>query len=454
MGRRQRRGAVDLTEDELDMTEDELVDLAQRCIVQQPLTGDYVIWFRLSPAFVLGFACVAHGNVAFYDAQMLASALADQQSARELEVVPVELLTDEIRDLQRSTEVNDRVGFEYEPQLVYARVAVNDVERHRAVETARMHLDTILAVVGVHDGMWKVLDGQLFFDGEPSYFPPARWGLKEPLPDPVFYQNDHFIRDLRDMTAKGHEITAGAAQQLQPALRLFTSITNTPRYDAEATVMAAVRAIEHCNTWTAPVGNLHWNRFVDEYLLDEYTINAFSKHVALDVFAAVVQYLPDRTPGAVTPPELETIRQDITVSAWGTTIDSTKTTSHVAALRRIYAGHWLVRRLAETDDILSSGAALSAAFDVERWRVTNRVKRLTRSRNAAIHGGPLSEAACRTIAEFAAALARQALSTTIWAVVTGQPVDVYATSRRDEFRMRIQHLTQGGDLANLFRLTT
>ena len=81
------------------------------------------------------------------------------------------------------------------------------------------------------------------------------------------------------------------------------------------------------------------------------------------------------------------------------------------------------------------------------------MKRLTRCRNAAIHCGPLSDVACGTIADFAAALARQALNTTIWAIVTGRPVDAYATSRRDEFRQRIQDLTQGGDLANLFRLT-
>jgi hypothetical protein len=42
----------------------------------------------------------------------------------------------------------------------------------------------------------------------------------------------------------------------------------------------------------------------------------------------------------------------------------------------------------------------------------------------------------------------------IWAIVTGQQVDAYATSRLDEFRQRIQKLKQGGDLANLFRLTS
>jgi hypothetical protein len=176
--------------------------------------------------------------------------------------------------------------------------------------------------------------------------------------------------------------------------------------------------------------------------------------VVLYVFAAVEQYRPDPTPGAVTAAELEVIRQDITVPGWSMRIDSLKTTSHVAALRRIYADHWLVRRLAEIDDILSSGAALSAAFDVERHRVNTRVKRLTRFRNAAIHGGPLSDAACGTIADFATTLAQQPLNTTIWAIATGQQVDAYATSRRDEFRQRIQKLKQGVDLANLFRLTS
>ena len=43
---------------------------------------------------------------------------------------------------------------------------------------------------------------------------------------------------------------------------------------------------------------------------------------------------------------------------------------------------------------------------------------------------------------------RQALNTTIWAIVTGQQVDAYAASRRDEFRHRIEKLKQGVDLAN------
>lgn len=101
-----------------------------------------------------------------------------------------------------------------------------------------------------------------------------------------------------------------------------------------------------------------------------------------------------------------------------------------------------MRRLAETDDILSTGTALRAAFDQEALRVKRRVTRLTRSRNAAIHGGPLSDATCDTIAEFATTLGRRALTTTIWAIATGRSVEAHATSRRDEFRQRALELTQ------------
>lgn len=445
----------------VDVSESERAELAARCILERPPTGKYVVWFRLSPGFFQDAPYVTHGDITFYEAQTLATALADHDRARRelADVVPEELLTNEILDLQKNRwqEVNDYTGFEWESDLVYARVTVHDVEHHLAAETARIHMDTVLAVIGHHERMWKVLDGHLLFDVSPDTWTPfgTSWGLKEPDPYPVFHQNDRFAKDLVDFTAKGHVITAETAQQLQPSLRLLSTLTGTPQADSEAIVRAAVRAIEHCNTWTAPVAGRFWYTFVDEYLVDECTVNAFARRVAFNVFAAAEHYRPDRTPGAITSPELRAIRNDIIVdSGWGTTIDASKTVAHVAELRRIYADHWLARGLAEADDILASGAAIAAAFAVEKNRVTARVKRLARSRNATIHGGPVSESACGTIADFAKTLAQQALNATVWAIVTGQQVDAYTISRRDEFRQRSANLNQGGDLENLFRLTS
>lgn len=441
----------------VNLTDIELADLAERCILKRPPTGQYVVWFRLSPGYFLGTdPYVTHGDITFYEAQSLATLLIQQDRAHEVlgSVVPEELLTEEIRELQLSNKVDDTTGFEYLPALVYARVEIRDVERHLAMATARTHLDAVLAVVGHTDGMWKVLGGDLFFDGSPWAPSIPRWGLKQPLPEPDFYQNDHFVKDLADFTAKGHLITADVANAVHPALRLSAALKDTPRTDAEGTVMAAVRAIEHCNTWIAPTGGLRWYTFIDQYLTDGYTLTVFARRVVFDVFAAVRQYRPDHTPGASTPPELAVIEADILLDGgWGTRIDSPKTIAHVATLRGVYADHWLARRLAESDEILTSPATISTAFDEERRRVDARVNRLTRSRNAAIHGGTLSKEACATIADLAAVLAQDALNTSIWARVTGRPPEAYASSRADEHRQRIANLKNGGDLANLFTLT-
>lgn len=253
---------------------------------------------------------------------------------------------------------------------------------------------------------------------------------------------------------QGRLLTADLADELQPALRLSAALQGTPRDDAEATVMASVRAIEHCNTWIAPTDGLRWYTFIDQYLTDGYTLSAFARRVVLDVFAAVQQYRPDHTPGAKTPPQIATIEKDILLAGGGgTRIDSPKTIAHVATLRRIYANHWLARRLAESDDILTSPTTISTAFDEERRRVDARVKRLTRSRNAAIHGGTLSETACATITNPARVLAQDALNTSIWSIVTRQQLETYAVGRSDEHRQRIANLKSGGDLANLFTLT-
>lgn len=438
-----------------DLTEDELADLAERCIVTgPPPAGEYVVWFRVSPAFVPKVSCVTHGDVTFYDAQTLAGSLTDHERARELEVVPDEILTDEISELQLSGKVDDYRGFQFEPQLVYARVTVRNIERHRAVDVARTYLDTVLTVVRVPDDMWNVLGGHLFFAvGEPTPWLPIEWGLKEQPPEPTFYQNDFVTTRLNEMTADGYIITAVSAEQLQTVLRLEIALDKAPRSDPEAIVMAAVRAIEHCNTWVAPTNGLNWYDFAVDYFGDGYALEACANRVVNDVCTAV-QLRPDPSPKAKTSSELGVISRDITVRAgYGERTDKLKTPAHVPTLMTIYVDHRLARQLAETNEFLTDITALGTTFDVEKRHVTSRVERLRRTRNAAIHGGVLSEVACATIADFAAYLARMALNATSWAIITHQQVDAHTTQRRDDYRQQIQRLRQGGDLANLFKLT-
>jgi hypothetical protein len=440
-----------------DLTPDALENLAARSVAAPSPDGDYVVWFRMAPAFVKGGPSASHGDVTFYKASQLATALTDPDVVREMfDVIPEELLIEEVRQFQASTEngPTDTRGFQWQdPALVYARVEVHDVKRHLAVARAQVLLDAILQVNGTPEDAWKVLGGHLLFgESQRFHYHSIEWGPKEPRDfGQLYYENDHFTDSLQEMTNDAHVITAESAQALAPVLRLQTELLDIPPSDAEATVRAAVRAIEHCNTW-ATRGALDWAAFIEEYLLDVYTVETFAHRAVTNAFDAAVRYLPDHSPGAHAQPDLETIRADITTNDWGNQIVRSKTVAHTSTLRRIYTDHWLGRRLAELDDTLSSARALAAAFQEEQTRTNARVARLRRSRNAAIHGGPLSTAACESIADFARRIARMALNNVIRATVDNETVDAHTKARRDDYHQRSKTLQRSGDLEYLFAI--
>lgn len=457
------RDIEDLGEFEIDRNSDltlgELEDLAARSVAAPSPAGDYVVWFRMAPAFVKGGVSVSHGDVTFYQASRLATALTDPDVVREMfDVIPEELLIDEIWHFQGSTDEgpNETRGFEWQdPALVYARVELRDVKGHLAVSRARVLLDAILQVNGTPTDAWKILRGHLCFrEGERLHYHSIEWGPKGTQDyGQLYYQNDHFTETLKEMTDDGHVITEETAQALIPILRLQTELLDIPLSDAESVVRAAVRAIEHCNTW-ATRGTLDWAAFIQEYLLDVYTVDSFARRAVTNAFDAAVRYLPDHSPGAPAQPDLNAIRKAITTDDWGNQIIRSETVAHTAALRGIYTDHWLGRRLAELDDTLVSAGALGAAFQQEQSRVSARVDRLRRSRNAAIHGGPLSAAACNSIAGFARQIARMALNNVIRATVDNETVDAHTTARRDEYRQRSENLKRSGDLEYLFGIPT
>lgn len=438
------------------LTSVELQSLSERCIVAPTRTGDYVVWFRIDHAFVKGDDCANHGAVTFYPATSLAGALTDHDSARELyKVVPEELLTEEVRELQLSEDdgPDEHRGFEYEPGLVYTRVEVSQVERHLARSRARTLLDAVLKVIGTSKNTWEVLGGSLLFgEGERFHYHSLNWGRKHDfVSHELDYTNDYFTASLEDFNSRGVPITADAAEALLPVLHLQDELRTAPETNPEAVVRAAVRTIEHCNTWTERP-SLQWTEFVTKYLLDFYTVEKFAHRAVADVFQAAVAHVPDHSPGASPVPELSGIDEDIRENKWDGPIIRAKTVAHTAALRQIYKDHWLARSLAELDDTLATPAALAAAFAEETQRVEACTARLRRTRNAAIHGGPVSAAACETIAVFAGRIAGMALSNVIEAVIDGVNVEAHTLARRTRYRTRVDNLTQLGDLDNLFDL--
>lgn len=432
-------------EEPTGLTDAQRMDLTERWIVRRPSTKDVVVWFRIANAFISPTGCMAHGDITFYSAQVLAGAIIDHEVARETyEVVPEELLIDEISAQQASPHgIDEYHGIEHRPGMVYARVVVRDVEPHRAVDEARMLLDSLLAVIDPHEDMWKILKGHLTFD-DTRHYRPLEWGPKtEPAP-PIYYQNDHVGRDLRALNDNGHEITRETARALQPIIQLSNALKSVSAADPEGAVMAAVRAIEHCNSWTTR-GRKTWNEFINSYLLDQFTRISFLKRASEHTFDAIVRTVPDRSPNARPVPELDQIKDDVSEGSWGQHFHVEIAMKHIAALKRIYTDHPLARPLSELGDILQSGTSIGDAIDVERHRVSARVARLTRSRNAAIHGGPLSKAACESISDFGIDLANQALTIATRAILHGESIPAHMAANRDDNQRRIQALRRTGD---------
>jgi hypothetical protein len=421
------------------------LDLAEQWIVRRPVTNDVVVWFRINKAYITNTDCSAHANIAFYSAQSLAGGILDHNFARgHYSVVPEELLTDKVLTAQsRLDEITDYHGFEHKPGLVYARIALRDVESHRAVKEARHQLDCLLSLLSPPEHMWTILKGQLVFDD--SWNPrPLEWGPKRDREPWTYFGNDHVARDLRNLQGTGLQVTPDVAHRLTAVRQLSEALKAVPRTDPEGIVMASVRAIEHCNTWTTR-GRKQWTEFITSYLLDEFTRVSFLKRALDHTAVAIVSTRPNRSPEAPPVPELDAIREAVSEGIGGTNFNLEIAMRQIGPLKEIYAEHPLARPLAELSAVLQSGASIGQSMDEERERVKARVARLTRSRNAAIHGGPLSAAACDSIADFARDLADQALNAVTQAILQNAAIPEYMRTTRDENRQRNEELRRTGD---------
>lgn len=422
------------------------MDLSERWIVRRTRTSPAVVWFRIADAYPRALNCLTHDTITFYPAQVLAGGIIDHATAREMfDVVPEELLTDRFSSFQKSEEIDEYTGIEHRPGLVYARVAIPDIEPHFAESAARAHLDALLNLIRPSPDTWTLLNGHLAFVG--GWMPRLDWGPKYNRKATVFAQNDYTTVNLEALHRSGYTITSAVAEHLGPVHRLMDQVESADH--SEAVVMAAVRAIEHVNTRTTRATD-KWYKFIDTYLAQEYTRLAFLERATQTTFEAIVRTLPDPSPTASPPPVLDTIRGEVESGMWGRSFDRLKALGYLADLKTIYAKHPLVRRLRETEHILSSGQSIQDAFDREAHRVDARVARLTRTRNSAIHGGPLSPSACDSVMDFARDLSLQALRHAQTSALSGTDLRTVMDERSRVEAQRANTLRQRAELEDLF----
>jgi hypothetical protein len=425
------------------------LQLCEQVLRRPPYRGDCIVWLRLAPTF-LRETDVSHGQVTFYNASYLSGFVRQPEGANEFfKVVPTEVVNPP--PSQRAPILQEgEVEWEDDWNMAYARVELPGIEVHTAEAKAIALVEALKAVNHPEKDTWKLLKGSLLYvDGtRRSLF---SWGPKDDVPEPYYPQNDRLMRDIRRMSQSNRTLDARSIHDLQDAIGMSAALEAANEESPQAIVMASVRGMEHVNAWTTG-GVKNWVDFVSDYFKKAQSrvrVVEFIHHFA----STAINHTPDRRPDAPRAPQraLFEIRQRL-VRLFGAHeyFDVRTAADEIPALRGIYADHFLARGLGEVEAALATPAGMIARLDEQCRRFDRQLARLKRLRNSAIHGGPISETACQSVAVFAYNLGHQCLNEAMRALLTGIDIPSHMAGYRSDHIDRFQRAERIGDVDALF----
>lgn len=425
------------------------LQLCEQILTRAPYRGDCIVWLRLAPAF-LRDSDVTHGQVTFYNASYLSGSVRHPEHAREFfSVVPEEVLFPPPSQLAPILAEGE-VEWEDDWHMAYARVVLPGVEVHTAEAKAIALVEALKAVNHPEKDTWKLLNGSLLYvDGQRrSLF---SWGPKEDVPDPYYAQNDRLMRDVSRMSQSNQTLDARSIHDLRDAIGMSKTLQVANDESPQAIVMASVRAIEHVNAWTTG-GVKNWADFVSDYFKKAQArvrVVEFIHYFA----RAAIDHRPDRRPDAPRAPQqaLFEIRRRLERRFGAHEYFDVRTAAdEIPALRGIYADHFLARGLGEVEGALATPTGMMARLNEQCRRFDRQLARLKRLRNSAIHGGPISETACESVAVFAFNLGHQCLNEAMRALLSGTDVPSHMTEYRSDHIDRFERAERTGDIDALF----
>jgi hypothetical protein len=418
--------------------------LCEQILTRPPIKADCIVWLRLAPTHLPQYE-VNHGDVTFYNASYLSGHVGHPELADHFQVPPTEVLAlPEVPPLIRPNEVE----WEDDWHMAYARVVLPDTEVHDAEAQARTLVEALKVVNHAEPGVWQLKRGCIMFvNGRRSRF---SWGPAEVVEEPYYPQNDRLGRDIERMDRRFTSLTAKSVHALQDAIDLTAALKAASDEGPQATVMAAVRAIEHVSVWTT-AGGKHWADFAASYFKKAQARVRLVEFIGYFTRNAV-ERLPDHRPGAPSIPQLAELNSKLTISGpYGHSAFHVRgAVDHVSTLKAIYADHFLARGLGELETALATPAATHAKLEEYGRRFDRHLARLKRLRNAAIHGGPVSVAGCQSVATFAYNLGHQVLNEATAALLTGGDVSTHIESYRTEHIDRYERVRTTGDIDALF----
>lgn len=434
---------VPLSEEPTGQAPWQRINLCEEMLARPVRRADCIVWLRLAPTSLPQLE-VTHGQVTFYNADYLSSFIGHPELADRFQVPPIEVLEPQADPpFLRPGEIE----WEHNWHVVYARVEVPDTEIHTAVAKARTVVEALKAVHHATKGTWRIHHGSiLFVDGKRvSSF---SWGLQpEDIPDHFEPRNDWMGQDIERMSVRDQTLDSESVADLQEAITLSAALKDaaSPR----DTVMAAVRALEHVNV--RATGGGHWADFSVYYLKKAQARVKVTEAIHGYARAAVEFFSPPLPPADPLHRELAAIQTSLSVSEWPHQLFNTRAAAdRIPDLKRIYAGHWLVRGLGELETVLATPEAMYARLEEQCRRFDRQIGRVKRLRNSSTHGGPVSEAACESVAAFARNLGLQSINEAMRALLTGRDIPSHMTDYRTDHQERYEKVRTAGDVDALF----
>lgn len=418
--------------------------MCEQMLARPARRADCIVWLRLAPTSLPQWE-VTHGQVTFYNADYLSSFIGHPELADRFTVAPTEILDPQ---LDPPILIRDEVEWERDYYMTYARVTLPNTVIHSARGKAIALVEAIKSIHHATPDTWRILNGSIvFIDGRRTS--PMSWGPKEDTPEPFRAENDWMGQDIERMPIRNQSLDPQSMDELQEAITLSTELKDAAKTSPPATLMAAVRGIEHVNARTTG-GAPHWADFASDYFKKAHSRIKLVESIHRYARAAV-DYSPGLPAGDPRNKTLGEISSKLQVHEWPHQMFNARAAAdHIPELKAIYADHWLARGLGELETTLATPAAMYGRLEEQARRFDRQLGRLKRLRNSSIHGGPVSDAACQSVSTFAHNLGHQCLNEAMKALLIGRDIPSHITDYRTDHTDRYEKIRTTGDIDALF----
>ena len=402
-------------DDAAGMSIHDRLDLCERLLAAEPAPRHHVVWVGFERAGLRLHPGVTAGSVAFYDADVIRSAvLAGRGGALAL---PDELFTGWLAE----RDIPNR------PDVVLARVDLGTCVESDPPRRAASLAESVVAAAVFRTGpmsfpVWRPLSGFLHaIDGNivtVSWFSPHAEvpGRREAYEMAGAELETLVNTSLADPTLNEHGL-----KRLR-ALRWFHDAEGL---DGPARLLLDVRVLELIAT-TVQRTDPKWWKYIDRYWKDAWVRHIILNEVAFSIRdAARPPIMPQPDADASSRAEVNRLLADVLtpLDNHRHQVNIRQAVTILPDLTKLFSMHsWRGRRLRNVAKYTRTIAALRRWTRVKDTEWDALLARAQRCRDAFAHGGPINDRVTASGSQFAHQLAAFALSVDLEAVVEGRDV--------------------------------